>query len=94
MNSKEGAAKFLALLQKEVERFNTSEIMSTPDGDWTVKGFVDIFRNVYTISGDTKVISKLIELMLFPHFLMFAQQHKLKLIPAPEQNYYPDITFI
>ena len=35
-------------------------------GDWVVKGFIDTYENIYTISADTKVISKLIELMLFP----------------------------
>ena len=94
MDCKKAAAKFLDLLQQEADRFNTSEVMSTPDGDWTVKGFIDVFKNVYTISGDTKVVSKLIELMLFPHFLAFAEKHKLKVIPAPEQNYYPDLTFV
>lgn len=33
-------------------------------GDWVVKGFIDTYHNIYTISADTKVISKLIELML------------------------------
>jgi hypothetical protein len=94
MDCKEAAAKFLTFLQQEAERFNTSAVMSTPDGDWTVKGFIDVFKNVYTISADTKVVSKLIELMLFPHFLAFADKYKLKVIPAPEQNYYPDLTFI
>ena len=52
MECKKAAARFLDLLQQEAERFNTSEVMSTPDGSWTVKGFIDIFKNVYTISGD------------------------------------------
>ena len=42
------------------------------EGEWNVKGFVDVFKNVYTISSDTKVISKILELHLFPHFLNFA----------------------
>ena len=25
--------------------------------EWTVKGFIDIFKNIYTVSGDTKVIN-------------------------------------
>lgn len=94
MNREEAATKFLSLLQQEVSQFNTGGIMSTASGDWTVKGFIDIFKNIYTISGDTKVVSKLIELMLFPYFLLFAQRHNLRVFPAPEQNYYPDITFI
>jgi len=41
-------------------RFGDSE------GNWTVKGFIDISKNIYNISTDTKVISKLPEIMLFP----------------------------
>lgn len=37
--------------------------LATEIGDWAVKGFIDTHRNIYTISSDTKVISKLIELM-------------------------------
>lgn len=30
--------------------------VSTDDDQWTVKGFIDIFKNVYTISADTKIV--------------------------------------
>ncbi len=40
--------------------------------EWTVKGFIDIFKNIYTVSGDTKVISKILELQLFPYLKDFA----------------------
>ena len=43
-------------------------------GDWVVKGFIDTYQNIYTISADTKVISKLIELMLFPIITDFARK--------------------
>jgi hypothetical protein len=92
MISKEAAAEFLAQLQTEAEQFN--QLVSTESGDWAVKGFIDVFKNVYTISGDTKVVSKVIELMLFPHFVAFAKKRELKLILAREQNHYPDLTFI
>ncbi|MBL0687064.1 MAG: hypothetical protein JJV95_00800 [Sulfurospirillum sp.] len=62
--------------------------------DWTVKGFIDYYQNIYSISTDTKVVSKVIELMIFPKFLEFAQRNNLKLKLSPHQNYYPDITFI
>ena len=62
--------------------------------DWIVKGFIDTYHNVYTISVDTKVVSKLIELMLFPIFTDFARRHSYELHLAEHQNYYPDITFI
>lgn len=86
------AEEFLTHLQTEAAEFNRR--ISTDSGDWIVKGFIDVFRNVYTISGDTKVVSKLIELMLFPYFVSFAERHHLKLVPSREQNHYPDITFI
>ena len=63
-------------------------------GDWVVKGFIDTYHNIYTISADTKVISKLIELMLFPLFSEFANQYGYELHLAEHQNFYPDITFI
>lgn len=63
-NAKKAAAKFFTQLQALTESFNSR--VSTNNGDWIVKGFIDVFKNVYTISGDTKVISKVIELTLFP----------------------------
>ena len=66
----------------------------TKDKDWTVKGFIDIFRNIYTISIDTKVVSKVLELMLFPIIASFCGRNTVKLIVASEQNHYPDMTFI
>ena len=63
-------------------------------GDWVVKGFIDTYQNIYTISADTKVISKLIELMLFPLFSQFAGHYGYELHLAEHQNYYPDMTFI
>src|SRR5438128_3410151 len=92
MISKKAAAKFLTQLQAKAEEFN--KLVSTDNGDWVVKGFIDVFKNVYTISGDTKVVSKVIELMLFPHFVAFANEHGFKLALAREQNHYPDLTFI
>jgi hypothetical protein len=68
--------------------------VSSDDGQWTVKGFVDIFSNVYTISSDTKVLSKILEIHLFPHILAFSEAHGFKVILADHQNYYPDISFV
>jgi len=64
------------------------------EGNWTVKGFIDISKNIYNISADTKVISKVIEIMLFPRIKQFAAEHGFKMILCKEQNFYPDITFI
>ena len=92
MIASEPAERFLAQLQAVAGKFNG--LVSTTDGNWVVKGFIDVFRNVYTISGDTKVISKVVELTLFPHFVEFAKKNGFKLVLAREQNHYPDLTFI
>lgn len=63
-------------------------------GDWNIRGFIDIFKNVYTISSDTKVISKILELHLFPHFLSFAESIGFRIELATYQNWYPDLTFV
>lgn len=62
--------------------------------EWTVRGFIDVFRNVYTISSDTKIISKILELHLFPNFLSFAKSIGYEIELAKYQNWYPDLTFI
>lgn len=69
-------------------------ILATDMGDWVVKGFIDVYRNVYTISVDTKVVSKIIELMLFPVISRFASEHGYKMLLSEHQNHYPDITFV
>ena len=64
------------------------------DGEWTIKGFIDIFKNVYSISTDTKVLSKILELHIFPHILRFAENNGYHMELATHQNWYPDLTFI
>jgi len=27
--------------------------VSTETGEWTIKGFIDVYKNIYTISSDT-----------------------------------------
>jgi len=68
--------------------------LATPGGDWVVKGFIDVYRKIYTISVDTKVVSKIIELMLFPVISKFAADNGYKMVLSEHQNHYPDVTFI
>ena len=70
------------------------QYISTEDGQWTVKGFIDVFRNIYTISSDTKIVSKILEIHLFPKFMEFAKKHGYKIVLAEHQNYYPDLSFV
>jgi hypothetical protein len=66
----------------------------TENGDWTVKGFIDLYQRIYTISADTKVLSKVLELLLFPVIDRFAQENHFRIELAKVQNQYPDITLI
>lgn len=82
--------------KRELEKYfkNFIELVSTETGEWTVKGFIDIYKNIYTISVDTKVVSKIIELMIFPIIVKFANENNYEMILSSHQNHYPDITFI
>lgn len=84
--------KFRYQLLKHVDLFNSA--VSTKEGDWVVKGFIDIAKNIYTISVDTKVVSKIMELLLFPKICQFAQENEYKMVLCKEQNFYPDLSFI
>lgn len=84
--------EFEQQLKEFVETFQSH--ISSPDGQWTVKGFIDIFKKVYTISGDTKILSKILEIHLFPKILEFASTYGYKVVLADHQNYYPDISFV
>ncbi len=79
-------------LLKHTEDFRN--VLATPTGDWSVKGFIDITKNIYTISVDTKVVSKIIELMMFPVLQKFARENEYEMVLSSEQNHYPDVTFI
>lgn len=82
---------FIGLLRDAVTDYD--KIISTDNGDWVVKGFVDVYKNLYTISSDTKVVSKIIELYIFPKIVEFATKNNLEIELTKEQIFYPDITF-
>lgn len=87
-----GMDNFQESLLKHAESFR--KVLATPSGDWSVKGFIDVAKNIYTISVDTKVVSKIIELMMFPVLLKFAKENEFEMRFCTEQNHYPDVTFI
>jgi hypothetical protein len=68
--------------------------VSTKDYQWTIKGFIDVFQNIYTISADTKIVSKILEIHLFPELLKFAETNGYRIVLADHQNYYPDLSFV
>ena len=79
-------------MQSHAESFAAA--VATNEGDWIIKGFIDVYQRIYTISVDTKIISKVLELLLFPMFVEFGKQHGLEIELSPHQNFYPDLTFI
>ncbi|RYX86641.1 restriction endonuclease [bacterium] len=83
--------QFLLALQAEANTFNKA--ISTDDGEWIIKGFIDVYQRIYTISVDTKVVSKVLEILLLPAFDAFAKRNGLKLELPPHQNFYPDLSF-
>src|SRR5580700_10804679 len=86
------ATEFLEKLQAHAESF--AKAVASNDGEWIIKGFIDVYRRIYSISVDTKIVSKVLELLLFPMFVEFGRTHGLKIELCPQQNFYPDLTFI
>src|SRR5205823_6733535 len=90
--SKMKSEDFLRLLQAHAATF--AKAVATNEGEWIIKGFIDVYRRIYTISVDTKIVSKVLELLLFPMFVEFGRQNGLRIELCPQQNFYPDLTFV
>lgn len=88
--------KYKASFKKELDQFTDKleKYVATDNGDWSVKGFIDVYKNIYTISSDTKIVSKILEIHIFPQILQFAETIGYKILLTEHQNYYPDLTFI
>jgi len=88
--------KYKLGFKTELDKFadRLEKYVSTDNGDWSIKGFIDVYKNVYTISSDTKIVSKILEIHIFPQILQFAESIGYKIILAEKQNWYPDLTFV
>lgn len=88
--------KYKLEFKKELDKFadKLEKYVSTDNGDWSIKGFIDVYKNIYTISSDTKIVSKILEIHIFPQILQFAESIDYKIILAEKQNWYPDLTFV
>ena len=82
--------------ERELKNFvqSLTSYVSTDDGQWTIKGFIDTYKNIYTISSDTKVVSKILEIHLLPKILAFAESIGYVVVLPEHQNYYPDLSFV
>lgn len=85
-------AEFKAALKELAQALQPS--LTTEDGQWAIKGFLDVFKNVYTITADTKIVSKILEIHLFPRLLEFAASNNYRIVLADRQNWYPDFSFV
>ena len=86
---KDSFKKAFAALCKQLQY----QIVDASD-KWTIKGFIDVNQNIYTISQDTKILSKILEIHIFPEIVKFAEKNHFDAILADHQNYYPDLTFV
>lgn len=68
--------------------------VSTNSGEWSIKGFIDVDKHIYTISSDSKIVSKILEIQLFPKFKEFAKENGYEIVLAEKQNWYPDLSFV
>lgn len=71
-----------------------TDYVSINESDWKIKGFIDTNKSIYTISSDSKIISKILEIQLFPKFKEFADSINFDIILAEKQNWYPDLSFV
>ena len=92
MNKEQEKDAFFAALRRLTDVLGDE--IRTEDGQWTIKGFIDVYRSIYTISSDTKIVSKVLEIHLFPKLLAFADASGFGIVLADHQNYYPDISFV
>jgi hypothetical protein len=88
--------QYIEDFEKSLDGFvgELQKYVSTETGQWTIKGFIDVYKNIYTISSDTKIVSKILEIHIFPEILRFANNAGYKIILAEHQNWYPDLTFV
>ena len=86
--------KEIFLQQLKLFAEELTEYVSTKSGEWSIKGFIDVKKNIYTISSDSKIVSKILEIQLFPKFKEFAKANGYDIVLAEKQNWYPDLSFV
>lgn len=73
------------ILEKEIKRIGLG---------WDIKGIIDSKKRIYTITNDTKLISKVFELITTPIILEIAETNNIEVIQSDRQTVYPDFTLI
>lgn len=70
------------------------EAFATVGVDWYVRGILDSRKRLYTISNDTKLISKVFELISIPIITHAIEPHIKSWEIEERQTVYPDLTLI
>ncbi len=81
---------FETLIRSHMESFERA--VSNAQGEWLVRGIIDLKKQIFPVPLDTKLISKVLEVALLPEIERFAFKHDFILELAEHQNHYPDIT--
>jgi len=81
-------AKYKTDFKRALDQFadKLEAYVSADNGDWTVKGFIDVYKNIYTISSDTKIVSKILEIHIFPQILQFAESIGYDIVLAEKKT--------
>ena len=61
--------------------------------EWSMKWFIDESRTIFWLSSDTKLLSKIFEIHIFPAIVSFANHNGFNIEFTEHQNHYPDLTF-
>ncbi len=59
---------------------NLESKICQPNHQWKIKGFIDSDTHIFSLSNDTKVISKILEIHIFPYILEFAKTHHFNVV--------------
>lgn len=83
---------------KSTTSFDLKTILDSEIGKiglgWDIKGIIDSQKRIYTINDDTKLISKVFELIVTPLVLEMGKKYGVKIILSDRQTVYPDFTII
>ena len=83
--------------EKTAEQIKQVIISELKSFRWDILGIIDEKQNIFPMTSDTKVLSKVFEMKITPDFRRIASKLSVKgnpctLVLAKEQNQYPDIT--
>ena len=68
------------------------QALQSGDQQWRARGIINSEKQLYPLPNDTKLISKVIEIMLTLALQEFASHFRYRLEFAQHQNHYPDVT--